>query len=185
MSKKFTPSEIIKPAAILFAICLVASALLGFTNSVTAERIEQLQIEKENSSRLLVLPDAESFDEKGDYCVGLGANGETVGYIFTVTEKGYGGDVKVMTGVDNDGKVTGVEILELSETAGLGMNAQKQSFRDAFKGLTAGITVSKNNPEGNQIKALTGATITSKAVTEAVNTALENYAQVKGGNDNG
>ena len=76
-------------------------------------------------------------------------------------------------GVDKDGKVTGVNILSHSETAGLGANAVKESFRDQFVGLVKGITVSKDKPGENSIDALTGATVTSRAVTKAVNAAIE------------
>ena len=81
-------------------------------------------------------------------------------------------DEEVAT-VDKDGKVTGVNILSHSETAGLGANAVKESFRDQFVGLVKGITVSKDKPGENSIDALTGATVTSRAVTKAVNAAIE------------
>lgn len=185
MKKSFSAADILKPSLILFAICLVASALLGFTNKVTAPKIDELKAKTERESRLLVLPDAADFEEKDGYCVGKDPSGGVAGYVFTTVTKGYGGDVSVMTGVDSSGKVTGIEILELSETAGLGMNAQKQEFKDQFKGLSGTLGVSKNAPGENEIKALTGATITSKAVTSAVNEALARFESVKGGGNNG
>ena len=78
-----------------------------------------------------------------------------------------------MTGVDSEGKVTGINILSHSETAGLGAKATEQSFRDMFIGLVEGITVSKDKAGENSIDALTGATITSRAVVNAVNAAIE------------
>ena len=78
-----------------------------------------------------------------------------------------------MTGVDIDGKVTGVNILSHSETAGLGAKAAETSFRDKFVGLVNGITVSKDKAGENSIDAITGATITSRAVVNAVNAAIE------------
>ena len=90
-----------------------------------------------------------------------------------------------MTGVDMNGKVTGVEFLEINETVGLGMNANKDSFKEQFKGLVNGISVNKNTPGENEIKALTGATITSKATTKGVNTALDIFENVLGGGKNG
>ena len=92
-----------------------------------------------------------------------------------------GGDISVMTGVDADGKVTGVNILSHAETAGLGAKAAEQSFRDRFVGLVSGITVSKDKAGENSIDAITGATITSRAMTEAVNAAIE----AAGGANNG
>ena len=78
-----------------------------------------------------------------------------------------------MTGVDINGKVTGVNILSHAETAGLGAKAAEDSFRNQFIGLIEGITVSKGEGGENSIDAITGATITSKAVTQAVNAAIE------------
>lgn len=103
---------------------------------------------------------------------------ELTGYVFTTVSKGYGGDITVMTGVDSDGAVTGIEFLTISETAGLGMNAQKDSFKQQFRGHAGKIGVSKNSPSENEIQALTGATITSRAVTSAVNEALTLYEEV-------
>ena len=89
-----------------------------------------------------------------------------------------------MVGVDKTGTVKGVSILSISETAGLGMNAQKPSFLNQFNGKSGQLTVVKTTPSANEIQALTGATITSKAMTSAVNTALSLYQQV-GGENNG
>ena len=111
----------------------------------------------------------------------LNADGGIIGYVVVNSEKGYGGDISVMTGVDADGKVTGVNILSHGETAGLGANATNESFRDQFKGLVNGITVSKDKAGENSIDALTGATITSRAVVRAVNAAIE----AAGGESNG
>lgn len=183
--KKFKPSDILKPTIVLTAICLVTSALLAVTNLATAPVIEKLALETAQNTRKLVLAQADEFKDETlgqtAYCTGLDESGEIIGYVFTTSAKGYGGDVKVMVGVNADGTVSGVQILELSETPGLGMNAQKESFLTQFVGKVAGITVSKSNPEENQIQALTGATITSKATTSAVNQALELYETITGG----
>lgn len=186
---KFKPSEIIKPTVVLALICIVTSALLAYTNSLTAPKIEALAIENEINSRKLVLSTAADFEEsKVDditYFIGKDSAGSTVGYVFTTVSKGYGGDVKVMVGINADGTVSGVEALELNETPGLGMNAQSPDFLSQFVGKVLGISVAKNNPSDNEVQALTGATITSNAVTAAVNTALEYHAEITGGADNG
>ncbi|MBR6620191.1 MAG: RnfABCDGE type electron transport complex subunit G [Clostridia bacterium] len=187
--KKFNVSDILKPVAVLTLICIVTSALLAYTNSLTAPVIAALAVETEMNTRKEVLKDAAEFvdsDLNGTaYCTGKDASGTTIGYVFTTAAKGYGGDVKIMVGVNADGTVAGVQILSLSETPGLGMNATKPSFLEQFIGKTLGIAVNKNEPAENEIKALTGATITSKAVTSAVNTALEYYAEITGGANNG
>lgn len=189
--KKFSAKEVLVPSVSLFVISLVVTLLLAVTNNVTAPLIEQLSVETEIQTRKTVLTEASYFDDENKtvtldgteytYCVGLDAEKNVVGYIFTTSTKGYGGEVKVMTGVSADGKVTGVEALSLSETAGLGMNAQKESFRSQYIGKSGEIGVAKNSPKENEIQALTGATITSSAFTDAVNIALELYSVVTGG----
>ena len=176
--------QIIIPTVALFVICLVATALLALANNVTAPIIEKNSAESEAQSRMEVLEDAKSFEDKTcgkiSYAVGLDENGQTVGMIFTTTSKSYGGDLVVMTGVDNEGKIAGIQILQISDTAGLGMKAQTDSFKDQFKGLVSGIKVAKKSADhdSNEILALTGATITSNAVTTAVNEALENFKTI-------
>ena len=178
--------EYLVPTVTLFVICLVATVLLGLTNSVTEPIIEKLAIETEIKSRQIVFADAVSFGEETEVngakvVAALDENGETIGHVVVNMAKGYGGDISVMTGVDADGKVTGVNILSHAETAGLGAKAAEQSFRDRFVGLVSGITVSKDKAGENSIDAITGATITSRAMTEAVNAAIE----AAGGANNG
>lgn len=173
--------QILIPTIALFVICLVATTLLAFANSVTAPIIEKNAVQDEINSRKEVLAEAASFEDKSldgiSYALGLDKNGNEVGMVFVTSAKSYGGDVSVMTGVDMNGKVTKIQILSINDTAGLGMKAQTDSFKDQFIGLIRGIKVAKNtaDSENNEILALTGATITSNAVTEAVNTALDSF----------
>ena len=83
-----------------------------------------------------------------------------------------------MVGINADGTISGMDFLSISETAGLGMNADSDDFKAQFVGKSDEIGLSKNNPAENEIQALTGATITSKAVTSAVNVALELFEEV-------
>lgn len=176
--------QILIPTIALFVICLVATTLLAFANNVTAPIIDKNAAQTEAESRMEVLADAKTFEDKAidgkSYAVGLDENGKEVGMIFVTSAKSYGGDVSVMTGVDMNGKVTKIQILSINDTAGLGMKAQTDSFKDQFKSLVQGIKVAKiakntANSENNEILALTGATITSNAVTEAVNEALDSF----------
>lgn len=190
---------ILIPTISLFLICLVATVLLGVANEVTKTKIAENAVAKEAESQKIVMENAASFGEKNEgnytydgkeapysYVEAFDEDGNTIGYVFITKSTGYGGNIDTMTGIDTEGKVTGVEFLEINETVGLGMNAQKQTFKDQFKGLINGIAVIKEQPSGNEIKALTGATITSKATTKGVNTALDIYENViKGGVDNG
>lgn len=182
--------EVLKPTAILFVICVVVSAALAGTNLLTRDRIAQAQAQKAEESRMIVLPGAESFEERDGHYAGLDGGGNTVGYVFETEGKGYGGSVNVMTGISAEGSITGVVILSHGETPGLGANAEKESFREQYKqpvgDLTGGISVVKfQAPKEGEIQAMTGATITSTAVTNAVNSAIEQYQSAyasEGGN---
>ena len=171
--------EYAAPTIVLFIICIVASFLLALTNDVTAPKIAAVNAENEAKSRQVVFEAAASFGEEFTNDDGiklvpaLDKDGATIGYVVVTVEKGYGGDISVMTGVDLEGKVTGVNILTSNETPGFGANAKKDYFRNQFIGKILGIGVTKDTPAENEIKALTGATITSKAVTKAVNAAIE------------
>ncbi|HCC01728.1 MAG TPA: electron transporter [Ruminococcaceae bacterium] len=188
MKAKITAKDIVKPVVVLFLICLIVTLALAVTNQVTKKKIIEINQQTEQASQKQVLPDASTFTKKAaqgvQFVVGKKGN-EIVGYVFTTSSKSYGGDVKVMTGIGKDGKVTGVNILETSDTPGLGLNAKKESFRDQYKQkvpASGSFSVVKSGKAGNgQIVALTGATITSKGVTSAVNIAVKDYNTVKGG----
>lgn len=188
--KKIKVKDILVPTVALLLICLVATALLAFTNSVTAKKIQENSVQKENSSRALVLPEAAEFSEAQtlesgvSYCVGT-KDSKEVGYVFTSGAKGYGGTVSVMIGMDEDGVITGIEILSHDETPGLGANSTKPEFKDRFKGKSGTLTVDKTSNDGQNVQAITAATITSKAVVSAVNAATEAFNQIKGGAVNG
>ena len=98
------------------------------------------------------------------------------GYVFQVSPSGsFSGTLTIMVGVDSAGTVTGVEIVKTAETSGLGANASKPAFRDQFVGQSGTLAVAK---DGGSIDALTGATITSRAVTSGVNSALAAAAEL-------
>ena len=182
-TKKLTAKDILQPALALFVFCLIVTALLAGTNLLTKDKIAEQERLAEETSRMTVSPGAESFSasEDGTYYLAE-AGGETIGYVFTTTANSYGGQIKVMTGISTDGTVTGVSILSISDTPGLGMNAQNDSFRDQYKKAApaGGFTVIKNGtPDDTEISAMTGATITSTAVTDAVNAAVAQYYEVK------
>ena len=188
MKKKFTAKDILIPTVSLFVICLVVTALLAVTNMLTAPQIQKLSKETEDKTKAEVLASADEFSDAltvsadgKDYTYYEGtASGDTIGYVFKTSAKGYGGDIDLMVGIDTSGKVTGVSILSISETAGLGMNAKNESFINQYMGKSGTIGVSKNGASDTEIQALTGATITSKAVTSAVNTALSLYSRIGG-----
>ncbi len=171
---------IVKTSAILLLICLVITALLAVTNKYTKKPIADIAKKTEQETMQKIVP-AKSYEQKSvdynneTYTVNIAKDGEDVkGYVFSLKSKGYGGDISVMTGIGTDGKVIAVSIVDASnETPGLGQNVTKESFYSQYSGKTDNIEVVKSNADENQITAVTGATISSKAVTRAVNTALE------------
>lgn len=177
--------DIIKPVGVLLAICIIIPLALSVTNKVTVKKIAELEAanSKKNMQSLI---DADNFEEceNGEITYYAAINGgKTAAYIFTESSKGYGGDVSVMTAIKPDGTVAGVAILDVSgETPGLGQNAAKESFFSQYIGLKKGVSVLKNGAkaENNEVDAVTGATITSTAVTRAVNKALDDFEKVKG-----
>lgn len=177
--------DIIKPVGVLLAICIIIPLALSVTNKVTAKKIAELENEnsKKNMQSLVSADDFEKCSDGGiEYYTAI-KGGDTAAYIFTESAKGYGGDVSVMTAVKPDGTVAGVAILDVSgETPGLGQNAAKESFYSQYAGLKKGVSLLKNGAkaENNEVDAVTGATITSTAVTRAVNAALDDFEKVKG-----
>lgn len=157
----------------LCAICAVCALLLGLTNMATKDRIEQVAREKKESAMAAVLP-AGSYEQVAytgtDTTVREAYKAGDAGYVLQVAPSGsFGGGLVIMVGVNSDLTVSGVEIVESAETSGLGANAKKPAFRDQFTGKSGEVKVAK---DGGQIDALTGATITSRAVAAGVTSAL-------------
>ena len=161
----------------------VAAALAG-VNAVTAPIIEKINAEKTTKAIAAVLPDAETAVISYEASVKEDAV-QTVytseaGYAVKVQVGGFGGTITMMVGVDKEGAVLGIDIISHAETASLGdvaasKNAKGQAFRGQFVGKTGTLAVNK---DGGEIDAITSATITSRAVTSGVNTALEFIANM-------
>ncbi len=184
MKKKLSAKAILIPTVSLFLICLFVTALLALTNNVTADKITENEENNKQASMRTVLPDAAEFEEIEAEVLYLGKDkdGNPVGYAISTATQGYGGQVKVMTGIGTDGKIVGVDVFyNDDETPGLGKNTSNEAFRDQYKGLTVdtAIVVSKDNTAGNaqEVDAVTSATISSRAVTKAVNEACEKYRE--------
>ena len=115
------------------------------------------------------------------------ASGKALGYIFNITtSKGYGGDIQLTVGIQSDGTVSGYSVLSISETAGLGMKAKEADFKDQFKDKNVEkFTYTKTGESGDDmIDAISGATITTNAVTNAVDSALVYFQNELGGGSN-
>lgn len=182
MRRKISAKAILIPTISLFLICLVVTALLALTDNVTAKKIAENEAQSKQESMFAVVPDAKDFDELEADVLYLGKDdsGNTVGYAISTSTQGYGGQVKVMTGIDTEGNIVGVDVFyNDDETPGLGKNTSNESFRDQYKGLSVNesIVVSKDASadDTQTVDAVTSATISSRAVTKAVNEACAIY----------
>ncbi len=175
--------DIIKMGLILLVITSIAAFVLGITNDVTQaiiqERLEQQNIE----SIKALLPDAAEFNRVEDAtAAGIlevyegSKDGTVVGYTVKTEQNGYGGTVVILIGMSIDGEIVGVKIGEHTETPGLGSKIADASFVNQYvgKATTNEFAVTKDQPAGDaDIQAISGATISSKAVTNGVNSAVE------------
>lgn len=181
--------EIAKLGVILLIITVVAATVLGYTNEITKGPIKQQEIKANTEARQTVLPDATDFEkiEKDTYEgyenileVYKGLNdGETVGYTIKTNPSGYGGEVEVMVGITMKEVISGVSIGKHEETPGLGAKASGK-FKDQYNGksIDKEIEVIKSGePKENKVKAISGATITSRAVTKGVNSAIKLFGE--------
>ena len=175
----------------LLIISAVAALLLALTNSVTASTIAQRNEQANAEARKLVLESAQDFEEVKDVKIdnskgvkvseiyeAKDASGNTVGYTLKVLPSGYGGTIELMVGIDSaKGQVSGINVVSNSETAGLGAKSTDPEFSDQYKGKPLEeLSVLKNGTPGDtEIKAISGATITSTAVTNGVDAAIEVY----------
>ena len=201
-------NKIVKNTLILTAITVVSGLLLGVVYDITKEPIAQAQENTKQEAYRAVLTDASSFEtvdfdaesalsllsENGytsdtitEVAEGKDDSGETIGYVISVqSSKAYDGTLDLSVGIGSDGTVKGVEMLSISETAGLGMKADEAEFKDQYKDKNVeSFSVTKTGEDGdNMIDAISGATITSNAVTNAVNSALVYYQNELGGGVN-
>lgn len=172
-----TGAYVLRLTLTLFLITTIVAGLLGLVNYVTADTIaEQIAQKAENAMRQVLEADGyEPLDVPEDSAVTAAYRAGDKGYVVRVAPNGFGGAIDMMVGVDKAGAVTGVAIVSQSETASLGANCTREDFRAQFTGKSGTLSVSK---DGGEIEALTGATVTSRAVTEGVNTALEFVQEV-------
>lgn len=203
MKNKNGTQAMLRDAGILFAITLIAGLVLGFVYELTKEPIRTQQELKISRACKAVFEDASEFkllnvtvqaaqeeefaaestriEEVYEAC---GADGTVLGYVVSVTSSaGYGGDINLFMGIRSDGTLNGISILKISETPGLGMEAGDVLVPQFKNKKVSSFSYTKSGAAGdNQIDAISGATITTKAVTNAVNTGLRFFAgQLKEG----
>lgn len=177
--------DTIKLGAILLLITSIAAVILGFSNEMTKDKIAEVEAAVSEEARKAVLA-ADKFEEEKEVQIdderilevykGLSESGEVVGYVVKTSTNGYNPNVEMMTGISIDGKVSGIKVTKHQETPGLGANAQNTEFTDRVKDKSTEekIVIVKATPQNpNEVQAITGATMTSNAVRDGVNLAIE------------
>lgn len=197
--KNKSKSTLIKDAIALFLITLVSGLALSFVYEITKAPIDEQKIIKAEKANQSVFTEASSFEKDeeltkqaletdlttlspdfdgitvDEVSKALDSNGNLIGYDVTVTTKqSYKDSITLVFGYTNDGTIKGISIMTISETAGLGMNATKASFTDQYLNKTVRLfKVTKTGASSeDEINAISGATITSKAVTNAINAGM-------------
>ena len=201
-------NKIIKDALALTLITLVAGVALGGVYEITKDPIARQEAQAKAEAYEQVFTDAAAFeevemddtliqtirdqlDQEGYKAQSIeevmraeDQSGETLGYAFAVvTSEGYGGDIRFSMGVQNDGTLNGISILSIGETAGLGMNADTPAFKDQFVGKQVEkLQYIKNGAtQDDEINAISGATVTTNAMTNGVNAGLCAFRVMEGG----
>ncbi len=171
----------------LALVCAVIAALLATVNAVTKNKIDEHKLESQKKAVFEVFPgaaDCDPYEEETGHDVyvvyGDKEKKDIVGYAVKVAPVGFGGEIEMMVGIGADGKTTGVSVITMSETPGVGTKTNSESFLSRFKGKDGSVAV------GVDVDAVTGATISSKAITAGVREAhgvkvdLEEFAAGKG-----
>lgn len=183
--------KIITSTLILVAITLIAGLALAAVYEITKEPIAEAEYKAKMDAYRAVMPDAADFTAVeqlpselpagvtvDEIMKAVSESSATVGYVVKATSaNGYGGNVTVAVGVLPDGKILGISVISQSETAGLGAKCAEDSFTSQFAGLFGQVAYTKTGEEG-KVDALSGATVTTAAVTEAVNAALDQVNRI-------
>lgn len=172
--------DIVKPIVVLVSICLVVTALLAAVNSVTSPIITAAAEQAAAEARSEVLSESKDFKEitgvkLPDGVTAAYEGSDNTGFVIMMKSKGYGGDIELICGIRPDGTLEAVKTLSHSETSGIGSKVVDNAtgYRDNYKGKT------KDNY--NDVDAVTGATISSKAYKKAIGLAFDAYEILKEG----
>ena len=161
---------------VLLLITVVVAGLLGVVNQLTADKIAENTAKKANSAMEAVLP-SPSYEKLDITKDGITeAYKAENGYVVRLNAGGFGGAIDMMVGVSLEGTVTGISVIAHSETASLGAECTRPDWQSQFVGASDGLQVTK---DGGTIDALTGATVTSRGVVDAVNRAVEFVKEVQ------
>ncbi len=167
--------DFVLPSLVLTLICLVVSAALVFTYQFTTPYIEEAAKREADAARMELLPKADGFSpvelEEIESVTEIYKANNGEGYVIAATSKGFGGVMNVMVGIDKDGKISGVKLMENAETAGLGSNVGEPAFTSQFIGKDSDL---------QGVEKISGASISSAAFQTAVQNAYKGYAAATG-----
>ncbi|MBZ9686510.1 RnfABCDGE type electron transport complex subunit G [Clostridium estertheticum] len=168
----------------LTVACFISGAIIAGTYFITAPVAAKKAAEMKTEAMKSLVTDAQKFipvKNKKEWFTAE-KNGKIIAYVVPAESKGYGGAIKMLVSVTPEGKIIDFNILDSKETPGLGDNASKDPFKSQFKGKTTGdLEVVKDKSKENNIQAMTGATISSKAVTKGIKEAVQQVTQFVGG----
>jgi len=186
--------KMFQPALLLAVLCLTVTLLLAATNELTKGPIAKQAAEASYENKLAIFPEAASFEEialttdlvsqmsEKDISVlevsrAVGSDGSGLGYVLVTASRGYAGNVVTTVGIGSDGKVIMVNAAAADDTPGLGKRVEEKSFTDQFTGLDTNTETSVNGDgETTKIDAISGATISSKGASYAINKAFGAYS---------
>jgi Na+-translocating ferredoxin:NAD+ oxidoreductase subunit G len=159
--------EMARYGFILALICLVAAGLLAAVNALTGPKILAAAAAEEQASLIQVMPGAAKFsaviqpsDEKVLYYKAFDRQDKLIGFVFKAAGKGYSSVIEALAGMFLDGQISAIKIISLNETPGLGMRVTEEQFTGQFKG--------QDSRDLSGVSAITGATISSRAVMNSV-----------------
>jgi len=180
MKTESTVKYVLRLALTLLAITAVVAAALAGVNSITAPAIAELTAQKTQEAIQAVLPGGGDVVDFPETALVSKVYASDTGYAVEVTPGGFDNTITMMVGVDKAGSVLGISIISHTETAGLGAVAAAgtpagEAFRNEFVGASGSVSVTK---DGGEVEAITGATITSRAICVGVNAALEVVAKM-------
>lgn len=159
------------PVILLTVVVAISVTLLTFTDRLTRDKIEYQKEQKIQSMLFEIFPNMSRYDFENDIYT-IYSDGAKIGYAFLAVGKGYGGDIDILVGLEDETTIKGISIVSHSETPGLGSRITESFFTDQFTGLSIDEVALKRN--GGEVDAITGSTISSRAVINAVReTAME------------
>ncbi|MBN2558258.1 MAG: FMN-binding protein [Clostridia bacterium] len=177
--------DILKPAVSLLIICIFITFSVALVYNVTAETIAEREWEALNIAMNEVLPGGAPFEDITEAFPGISDSGGTIkitgafrsekGYVFNMIAPGYGGDVAVIIGIDENASISGLRLGSNNETPSLGKRAEEEFFTSRFFGINTSENI------GDSVDSISGVTITSTAVKKAAQKACEYYNEYKGG----